>query len=325
MPQSDSPTYLHPQSWDPMMCDVQTESLSTTMDDLFSFLNPPSESAGHDLLQGVPDQPTPLGISHLYPPTPRDSAQQSSGEEQSPLDPEFLYAKNPLFALSRLNHFLVESHLLLQTQSCPPPWRISMVDVNERTEFVDIVKVWTKSSKQSDESEKEKDEGRSFDFYNIPPAKYTLVKPTILMIISTYLLFVRMFDVIFSRLIFVLRDFPNEAAKVRFEPGFEMGGFPLPQGYLYLKIIVQAFEHQIEFIESSLGLPAEYRVSEISHLTERQEQDHFSVFNKPKYQILLKAAMTQALEDDDQEDENANEILRLREKLSRIKELLQRS
>lgn len=348
MPQSqpESTMYLRPQSWDPMMSDIQTDNFSTTMDDLFSFLGPPPGSNGHDLLQGFLDQSTTAsGDPDVYPLTPRDSAQQSPGVDKSLISPESASHKDTLFALSKLNHFLIECHLLLQNQSCPPPWRVSMADPNllrdskldenpvgtilrSTAEFVDIVKTWTKStSQQTTQSDKTKDQGIPVNFYNFHPAKYTLNKPTILMMITTYLLFVRMFDVIFTRLIFAFREFPNEVVKVRFEPGFKLGGFSLPQGFLYFKIIIQAFEHHLELIESSLGLPAEYRVSVSGYQSERQ-QDSSGVFDNPRYRSLLKAVMMEELEDDNWGDGNAErnnhgEVFRLRENVTKIKELLQ--
>lgn len=341
--QSESTMHLQPHSWDPMMPDMQTNNFSTTMDDLFSFLGPPSGSSD-DLLQAFLDQSTASGTPEIYPLTPQDSAQPSPGQEKTLLSPESAYNKDPLYALSKLNHFLVECHLLLQNQSCSPPWRVSMADPNlvrdskldenpvgtilrSTAEFIDIVRTWMKNttSNQPTDSEKRKD---NLNFYHFHPATYTLNKPTILMMITTYILFVRMFDVIFSRLIFALREFPNEAAKVRFEPGFKLGGFSLPQGFLYLKIIVQAFEHQLERIESSLGLPAEYRVSVSGYVSEKQH-DSSGVFESPKYQTLLKIVMMEGLENDDGDDENAErnnrgEVFLLRMKVAKIKELLQR-
>uniref|UniRef100_A0A093VFA2 Uncharacterized protein n=1 Tax=Talaromyces marneffei PM1 TaxID=1077442 RepID=A0A093VFA2_TALMA len=345
-PEADSAIYLQPQSWDPMISGIQTDNFSTTMDDLFSFLGPPLESNGHDLLQGFLDQSTtPSAGPEVYPPTPRDSAQQSPGEDKSVSSLESSYPKDTLSALSRLNHFLTECHLLLQNQSCPPPWRISMPYLNlpndskldenpvglllrSTAEFIDIVRTWTKStSKQPTESEKTKDRVSSTNFWHMHPAKYTLNKPTILMIITTYLLFIRMFDVIFSRLTFALQEFPHEAANVRCEPGLQLGGFSLPQGFLYMKIIIQAFEHQFELMDNALGLPAEYRISACGNLSERQH-DPPGVFENPRYRSLLKSVVIEGLEDDDQEDDTAepdnhNAALRLREKLAKIKELLQ--
>ncbi|KAL3713415.1 hypothetical protein TMatcc_002118 [Talaromyces marneffei ATCC 18224] len=286
-PEADSAIYLQPQSWDPMISGIQTDNFSTTMDDLFSFLGPPLESNGHDLLQGFLDQSTtPSAGPEVYPPTPRDSAQQSPGEDKSVSSLESSYPKDTLSALSRLNHFLTECHLLLQNQSCPPPWRISMPYLNlpndskldenpvglllrSTAEFIDIVRTWTKStSKQPTESEKTKD-----------------------------------------------------------RPGLQLGGFSLPQGFLYMKIIIQAFEHQFELMDNALGLPAEYRISACGNLSERQH-DPPGVFENPRYRSLLKSVVIEGLEDDDQEDDTAepdnhNAALRLREKLAKIKELLQ--
>lgn len=343
-PHSESIAPLQPQSWDPMIPSMQTDNFSTTMDDLFSFLGPPSGSNNDDLLQGFLDQSTASGTPDIYPLTPRDSAQHSPGEENGMPSPEPAYHKDPLFALSKLNHFLIECHLLLQNQSCPPPWRVSMADPNlakfskldenpvgtilrSTAEFIDIVRTWSKNttSNQPTNFEKRKD---NLNFYHFHPATYTLTKPTILMMITTYILFVRMFDVIFSRLIVALREFPNEAAKVRFEPGFKLGGFSLPQGFLYLKIIVQAFEHQLERMESSLGLPAEYRVSVSGFLSEKQH-DSSGVFDNPKYQSLLETVMMEGLEEDYGDDGNSErnnhgEVFLLRIKVTKIKELLQR-
>lgn len=342
MPQTglDSAMQIQPQPWDSMMPDMPTDSFSTTMDDLFSFIGPPPCGSNvDDLLQGFLDQSTASCTPESYPLTPRDSTQQSPGEEKSVPSSESAYHKDPLLALSKLNHFLIECHFILQNQSCPPPWRVSMADPNlareskldknpvgtllrSTAEFIDIVVTWTKTmSDQATDCEKRKD---SLNFYHFQPATYTLNKPTILMMITTYILFVRMFDVLYSRLIVALQEFPNEVAKVSFEPGFQLAGFSLPQGLLYLKISVQAFEHQLERIETSLGLPAEYRVFH----SERQH-DSSGVFDNAKYQSLLKAVMMEKLEDDDEDDENSEQdsqgdVFRLRKKVTKMKELLQR-
>lgn len=168
--------------------------------------------------------------------------------------------------------------------------------------------------------------------FNVDPTSDLLTKPTILLILTNYILILNIYDLIFARLRDVIEKLPDEVANVRFEPEIKMGGFALPQGYLYLKIILQAFEHQYQLIENCLGLPIEYRVHCTNQVSERQKSSpSWTLFGGTKYRSLLRTVMDEGLVDEDEhlsssetgQESPKRNIPRLRENLAKVKELLQ--
>ena len=68
-------------------------------------------------------------------------------------------------------------------------------------------------------------------------------------------------------------------------PDLHLAGFPVQQGSLQTKILIQAIEHQFELIERSLGLPVELRVSD------RREIYHSGLLENRWARSLLQAIL----------------------------------
>ncbi|KAK5223276.1 hypothetical protein LTR96_010734 [Exophiala xenobiotica] len=72
-----------------------------------------------------------------------------------------------------------------------------------------------------------------------------LSTPVVLMLLSSYLLLLELYDAIFSREI----------------PGIQVAGLSSIRGHLYAKIIIQIIEHHFDRLERLLGLPIEFGLS----------------------------------------------------------------
>ncbi|OKL60774.1 hypothetical protein UA08_04448 [Talaromyces atroroseus] len=139
--------------------------------------------------------------------------------------------------------------------------------------------------------------------------------PTILMIITTHLQLVRLYDAVVARMYASLLEMrEGEVASFQALPGLQLGGFPLSHGNLHIKIILQVLEHQLDLIERVMGLPAEYRLS-------TQQESPEGIFRNSELLVLLRAVMGQ----------NATSchgmglyyIVSLKENLQKVKQLLQ--
>lgn len=88
----------------------------------------------------------------------------------------------------------------------------------------------------------------------------------ILNILSCYLQLIEKLLTIFKSLYSTLSDLPEQQSIVLMQtmPGVRLAGFNVQHGGLQLKILTQVVKHQLEMIESTLGLPAEYRVTRMT-------------------------------------------------------------
>jgi hypothetical protein len=132
-------------------------------------------------------------------------------------------------------------------------------------------------------------------YENPPPAQSLPCNtPTILTTITTYIQLIRLINAICTRLLIALdRMTANEVDKSLPLPGLQLGGFPLSQGHLHLKIIIQALEHQLHAIERVMGFPQDFRLSKV-----REEEDDDGVFCNEEILGLLRVVMMQGVGDD---------------------------
>lgn len=110
---------------------------------------------------------------------------------------------------------------------------------------------------------------------------------TVLMLLAAHLQLIQLFDTIFGRTYLTLRDLSYEEID-SFLPiaGLNIGGFPVTQGHLHVKMIFQVFEHHLQQIERNIGLPPEYR------LFERQDSNQ-GILSNLASPVLLQAVMEQ--------------------------------
>ena len=90
----------------------------------------------------------------------------------------------------------------------------------------------------------------------------------ILNLLSSYLRIIAIFDSLYLRLYELLcwstTSFPESftGAGLQLLPSLQLGSFSVQHGSFQTKILIQATQHQFEMIEKTLGLPAEFRVSD---------------------------------------------------------------
>jgi hypothetical protein len=342
-PYHDSTASSRSESWDPMMSFMQMDGFDMGMGDMASFFDPHPET---DLLPEALHQ-SKLQSTNLYPLTPQTENNTSSEEERS---------HDPFLLLSKLHKDLYEWMLAVERTDCPPPWRINMNleshgsdghsndsngPANPTASFLRILSGFINALKLLKISDTSKEDGSKPDKasglqneeetglpigdinFNSTPSSLNM--PIILMVMTTYLLFLRVYNILISRVCFVLETMPGEAANIKYDPGIQLGGVPLPQGLLHLKLILQVFEHQLVLIETTLGLPAEYRVHTPAQLSEGQQRPSSGLFSHDNHRFLLKSVMTEIGEGDQRDEKPRSDILNLRQNFVKLKDILQGS
>jgi hypothetical protein len=84
---------------------------------------------------------------------------------------------------------------------------------------------------------------------------------TMLVIVACYLQIVRIYDVIFTRVYSCLCDMSQSASSSQAMLGLQLGGFPVHQRSLQVKILKQVIEHLLDHMERLMSVPTEYRLS----------------------------------------------------------------
>lgn len=140
--------------------------------------------------------------------------------------------------------------------------------------------------------------------------------PTILMLVAGHMQLIQVYDAVFSRAYITLCDMsPEFIATYLTFPGIELGGYPVLQGHLQMKIIIQVVEHQLGQIERFIGLPAEYCLN--------GRQDSFQgILNNVDSSTLLQAIMSQVR--GPHGDVGIYHLASLKDNIQKVQELLQR-
>jgi hypothetical protein len=90
------------------------------------------------------------------------------------------------------------------------------------------------------------------------PAPSPFCAATYLLLLSSYIQIVHLFNAMFRRMAEVLGDMTEEAiSKFQPQPDFRVAGLPTMPSRLYLKILMQIIDDQIESIECLMGISAE--------------------------------------------------------------------
>ncbi|EFY94440.1 Zn(2)-Cys(6) zinc finger domain protein [Metarhizium robertsii] len=84
--------------------------------------------------------------------------------------------------------------------------------------------------------------------------------PAVLLILSCYLQLLRLYDAITNRMLQSLQQLQDVVGFFQTAIELRISGLPSIKGHLYIKVLVQIMEHQINAMEKLLGLPAEYRL-----------------------------------------------------------------
>lgn len=110
----------------------------------------------------------------------------------------------------------------------------------------------------------------------------------VLNILSAYLQILAIYDHLISCLFHQLQHRTSDSSFSGLQtlPGLRLAGFPVNQGDLQTKILLQVILHQFELIERLLGLPPEYRVSD------RRELVYLGLLDNKYSKDILRDVMT---------------------------------
>lgn len=139
----------------------------------------------------------------------------------------------------------------------------------------------------------------------------------VLSLLSSYLRIIAIFDGLFHQLYKLqYRSGATSSglvAGLQTLPDLHLAGFPVQQGILQTKILIQAVQHQFELIEKILGLPVELRVSD------RREVYHTGLLQSEWARTLLQA-MLNGQHDGEGADMFAFDRIRVVDSLESLKE-----
>ncbi|KAK3385621.1 hypothetical protein B0H63DRAFT_185447 [Podospora didyma] len=92
------------------------------------------------------------------------------------------------------------------------------------------------------------------------PTTTLLSTPTYLLVLSSYVQLMHLYDTMFVHVCQILKDLPRSTIEDYLPVGADFAGLPAMPGSLYAKIVIQIVEHQLESVEALMGLPAEHRI-----------------------------------------------------------------
>ncbi|KAK4164412.1 hypothetical protein QBC43DRAFT_50272 [Cladorrhinum sp. PSN259] len=142
---------------------------------------------------------------------------------------------------------------------------------------------------------------------------------TYLLLLSTYLQVMQLFNIMFCRLAEYLSDATEESLNgFRTQSEFRVAGLPAMPNRLYIKVVVQVIDHHVEGIERSMGLAAEYRVS-------GRASPAMGIFSGQDVIGLLQTVMgARNGGDGGQENKNTGRslVVSLRDNMAKVQELL---
>lgn len=279
----------------------------------------------HTADRSVPDNDRVLcGLQH-------DGA---AGDAVSPVDAVQMSAPHTLISLSRLNEDLGQQ--LAKMDSCPSKESPLMPHlcfaelsssadnpiakaVQTTTSFVAILKSLSLLGEPPD-TWPTPDSRISVAAPGTCPAICPLSMATYLLLISTYLQLIQLFNTMFCRMAEFLGKVTGDTmGEFRPQPEFRIAGLPSMPSRLYIKILIEIIEHQFESVESLMGLPAECRIS-------TRSTSFVGIFNDRSVSELLHLVMGEV----DHEDRGRpgavmtgkSVLLLLRENIKSVQKLL---
>ena len=85
---------------------------------------------------------------------------------------------------------------------------------------------------------------------------------TYLLLLSSYLQLMQLYNIMFNRMAEFLGEMSEEAiSDFQPQPDFRVAGLPVIPSRLYIKVLIQIIDHQLESVERLMGLSSEYRIS----------------------------------------------------------------
>lgn len=95
-----------------------------------------------------------------------------------------------------------------------------------------------------------------------PTFSVSLSTPLVLMLLSSYILLLELYDTVFRHVHDKVSRLPNVLKFSLEMPEIQVGGLSSMKVHLYAKIVIQTIEHHFDRIEHLLGLPVEFGLSE---------------------------------------------------------------
>ena len=147
--------------------------------------------------------------------------------------------------------------------------------------------------------------------------------PTLLLVLSNYLQLLRLYNNIFCyarRSLAEMTDetfasFEIQTRGISQQSPLRVGSLDVSQGQLYVKVLVQVMEHQLENVQRLMGLPPEYRLSQ--RVGRRTSGGIFSRVESSSCSDLLRAAMSSDTEP--REDVGQALVSSLRENMEHVR------
>lgn len=128
--------------------------------------------------------------------------------------------------------------------------------------------------------------------YNGAVSMASLSSPTILLLLSTYMQLLELYDTIFHGVYELFGKTSNQVLGTcsgQRQSQFHVGGLGPVDGPLHVKILIQVIEHHIDLLETLIDLPAKYRLSGQSRQSRR-------ILNNADSSELIHVVMTRQME-----------------------------
>ena len=140
--------------------------------------------------------------------------------------------------------------------------------------------------------------------------------PILLLIISTHLQQLQLWNSLLSRAYELLRILPEEVFEsFRAPSDFHVTGLPGMRGRLYGKILIHIVQDQLSSVDRLLALPAEFRLNAQTSMSQPED-----IFSDSAFSDILHIAMTQI--DNTRKTTGARLVVSLRETLRRVLDVL---
>lgn len=182
-----------------------------------------------------------------------------------------------LISLSRLNEDIGQQLADVELRSCEPSPSMPLCfaeitsstensiakAVQSTTSFVAILKSLSPLKvSNSPETWSASDSGIATACTSTRATVSPLGMATYLLLLSTYLQLIQLYNTMFSHMTQVLGNVTGDTmGEFQPRPEFRIAGLPAMPSRLYIKILIEIIEHQFESVELLMGLPAEYRIS----------------------------------------------------------------
>ncbi len=153
----------------------------------------------------------------------------------------------------------------------------------------------------------------------VTPHAPCLSTATYLLVLSSYLQLMQLYNTMFCRVVDFLGDRPDEAmGEFHAQPELRVAGLSDMPPRLYIKLLIQIIDHQLESVECLMGLSAEYRIS-------GRATTGKGIFSERDVSGLFQTVMGQADDSNGLGSTTTGKflVLSLRENIAKVLEVLQ--